>query len=89
MTPRTAFFVASCFSVWLVPDWAVGQNLYFKVNANSLNIRNAPDARAALVDRLRYGETVEVFRRKGAWSLIDHRSAASNWVNSSYLTRRP
>jgi len=63
--------------------------LNFEVRASSLNVRRAPSARAAVVDKLRGGEIVQVYGHKKQWAKISAPDAAVRWVHSGYLTRGP
>lgn len=63
---------------------ANGVQMY--VEAASLNCRAEPSGSAAVLERLRRGDAVEVTDTSGSWSKVKTLSAARCWVATRFLT---
>ena len=54
-------------------------------DGSTVNIRKSASKSSALVDRIAFGETVEVIDDAGEWCLIRTRAGKTGWVMSNYI----
>jgi uncharacterized protein YraI len=51
---------------------------------DNINVRSGPSGRYAVIDTLRYGDSVEVLECQAGWCYVEKRGP-DGWVSSSYL----